>query len=421
MIAQIINIGDEILIGQIINTNGAFLSKSLNSIGIKVSEIISISDKKEDIINCIERSRKKSDIIIITGGLGPTNDDVTKHALTNYFNDKLVWNNEIKNHIEDLFKKFISTPIIDMNREQALLPSKAKIYKNEYGTASAMWFSQKDIQVISLPGVPYEMKSLMNNSILPELKLKFKRPFIYNKTLLTYGLGESAIANRIKDWENKLPKNLKFAYLPSLGRVRLRLSSFGKNKTLVKNEVDRYLVALKKLIKDIYVGEEDDGPIESQVTKILRNNYKSISIAESCTGGLISSRITSIPGVSEFYKGGVVAYSNEIKSSVLNIPNELIETNGVVSPKIAELMALNIKKIYKTDYSVATTGNAGPTTGDLISKVGDVYIAIATPERIFVKFFKMGNHRERIIKKTTNKVFEILLKVLKANKDYNFE
>ena len=421
MIAQIINIGDEILIGQIINTNGAFLSKSLNSIGITVSEIISISDKKEDIINCIERSRKKSDIIIITGGLGPTNDDVTKHALTNYFNDKLVWNNEIKNHIEDLFKKFISTPIIDMNREQALLPSKAKIYKNEHGTASAMWFSQKDIQVISLPGVPYEMKSLMNNSILPELKLKFKRPFIYNKTLLTYGLGESAIADRIKDWENKLPKNLKFAYLPSLGRVRLRLSSSGKNKTLVKNEVDRYLVALKKLIKDIYVGEEDDGPIEYEVTKILRNNYKSISIAESCTGGLISSRITSIPGVSEFYKGGVVAYSNEIKSSVLNIPNELIETNGVVCSKIAELMALNIKKIYKTDYSVATTGNAGPTTGDLISKVGHVYIAIATPEEIFVEFFKMGNHRERIIKKTTNKVFEILLKVLKANKDYNFE
>ena len=421
MIAQIINIGDEILIGQIINTNGAFLSKSLNSIGFTVSEIISISDKKEEIINCIERSRKKSDIIIITGGLGPTNDDVTKHALTSYFKDKLVWNNEIKNHIEDLFKKFISTPIIDMNREQALLPSKAKIYKNEYGTASAMWFFQKDIQVISLPGVPYEMKYLMNNSILPELKLKFKRPFIYNKTLLTYGLGESAIADRIRDWENKLPKNLKFAYLPSLGRVRLRLSSSGKNKTLVKNEVDKYLGALKKLIEDIYVGEEDDGPIEFQIAKILGNNSKSISIAESCTGGLISSRITSIPGVSKFYKGGVVAYSNEIKSSVLNIPNELIETNGVVSSKIAELMALNIKKIYKTDYSVATTGNAGPTSGDLISKVGDIYIAIATPEGIFVEFFKMGNHRERIIKKTTNKVFEILLKVLKANKDYNFE
>ncbi len=421
MIAQIINIGDEILIGQIINTNGAFLSKSLNSIGFTVSEIISISDKKEEIINCIERSRKKSDIIIITGGLGPTNDDVTKHALTSYFKDKLVWNNEIKNHIEDLFKKFISTPIIDMNREQALLPSKAKIYKNEYGTASAMWFFQKDIQVISLPGVPYEMKYLMNNSILPELKLKFKRPFIYNKTLLTYGLGESAIADRIRDWENKLPKNLKFAYLPSLGRVRLRLSSSGKNKTLVTNEVDKYLGALKKLIEDIYVGEEDDGPIEFQIAKILGNNSKSISIAESCTGGLISSRITSIPGVSKFYKGGVVAYSNEIKSSVLNIPNELIETNGVVSSKIAELMALNIKKIYKTDYSVATTGNAGPTSGDLISKVGDIYIAIATPEGIFVEFFKMGNHRERIIKKTTNKVFEILLKVLKANKNYNFE
>ena len=421
MVAHIINIGDEILIGQIINTNGTFLSKSLNSIGFNVSKIISISDKKEEIIDCIDKSRRDSDLIIITGGLGPTNDDVTKHTLTSYFEDKLVWNYEIKKHIEDLFKKFVSTPIIQMNREQALLPSKAKIYKNIYGTASGMWFSEKDVDVISLPGVPYEMKSLMENSIIPDLKVKFNRPYIYNKTLLTYGLGESAIADRIADWENKLPKNLKFAYLPSLGRVRLRLSSTGGNMVLVKDEVEKQLDDLKKLINDIYVGEENDGSIEFHIAKILTNNFKTLSIAESCTGGLISSIMTSIPGASKFFKGGVVAYSNEIKSSILKISNKMIKKEGVVSSKIAELMALNIKKIYKSDFSIATTGNAGPTIGDLKSKLGHVYVAIASPKGVFVEFYKMGNHRERVIKKTTNKALEMLFKHLKSVKDYNFE
>ena len=421
MLAEIINIGDEILIGQIVNTNGAFLSKELSSIGFKISKIISISDKKEDIIETIERSRKSSDLIIITGGLGPTNDDITKHTLTAYFKDKLIRNNKIQSHIEALFKKFITTPIVKMNIDQALLPSKAKIFRNEYGTASGMWFSENDIDIISLPGVPYEMKALMIDLILPQLKIKFKRPFIYNKTLLTYGLGESAIAERISEWENKLPKHLKFAYLPSLGRVRLRLSLSGENKMVVKSEVNKYVLTLKKLIQDIYVGEEDDGSIEYHIAKILTENRKSISFAESCTGGLVSARITAIPGASKFYKGGLVAYSNQIKSSILNIPDKFIEVNGAVSSKVAELMAINIKKNYNTDYSIATTGNAGPTSGDLKSKVGHVYIAIATPSNVFVNFFKMGNHRERVVEKTVNKAFEILLKILKNEYNYNIE
>ena len=415
MIAELVTIGDEILIGQIVNTNSVFLSKSLNSIGIAVSQITSISDKSTDIINTVERSRKTSDIIIITGGLGPTSDDVTKHTLTSYFDDKLIWYPEIKNHIEELFKKFISTPISDMNKEQALLPSKAKIFKNEYGTASGMWFSSKDIEVIALPGVPYEMKSLMQNSILPALKKSFNRPFIYNKTLLTYGLGESAIALRISDWESKLPNTIKLAYLPSLGRVRLRLSSSGMSEIKVRKKVDMQLSSLKHLIKDIYVGDEDQGSIEVLIGNILSSQNKSLSVAESCTGGNISSVITSQAGASKFFKGGVVAYLNELKISLLNIPAELILEKGVVSSDVAKAMALGIKKRFNSNYGIATTGNAGPTSGDDISKIGEVYIAISSPDGVFCECHQMGNHRERVISKTTNKALEMLYRLIKRD------
>ncbi len=414
MTAELITIGDEILIGQIINTNSVFLSKSLNSIGIAVSQITSISDNPIDIINTIDRSRKTSDLIIITGGLGPTSDDVTKHTLTSYFDDKLVWYPEIKDHIEKLFDKFISTPISDMNREQALLPSKAKIFKNEYGTASGMWFSSKNIEIIALPGVPYEMKSLIDKSILPALKKLFNRPFIYNKTLLTYGLGESAIALRISDWENKLPSSIKLAYLPSLGRVRLRLSSSGISKNSVIKNVDKHASLLKALVKDIYIGDEDKGSIEVLIGRILSNQNKSLSIAESCTGGKISSVITSKEGASKFFKGGVVAYSNDLKTSILDVSEELIIEKGVVSSEVAEAMALGIKKCFNSDYGIATTGNAGPTTGDDVSKIGEIYIAIAGPDIVFSESHQMGNHRDIVINKSTNKAFEMLYRLIKS-------
>ena len=415
MRAELITIGDEILIGQITNTNSVFLSKSLNSIGIAVSQITSISDKSIDIINTIDRSRKSSDLIIITGGLGPTSDDITKHTLTSYFDDKLIWYPQIKNHIEELFNKFISTPITDMNREQALLPSRARIFKNEYGTASGMWFSSKDIEVIALPGVPYEMKSLMEKSILPALKKGFNRPFIYNKTLLTYGLGESAIALRISDWESKLPSTIKLAYLPNLGRVRLRLSSSGMNETYVKENVDKQASSLKILIEDIYVGDEDKGSIEVLIGKILSNQNKSLSIAESCTGGTISSVITSQKDASKFFKGGVVTYLNELKTSILNVSEELILEKGVVSSEVAEAMALGVKKRFNSDYGIATTGNAGPTSGDNISEIGEVYIAISGPEKVFSECHQMGNHRERVINKATNKALEMLYRFIKSD------
>jgi len=415
MIAELVTIGDEILIGQIVNTNSVYLSKSLNSIGISVSQITSISDKPKDIINTIERSRKTCDIIIITGGLGPTSDDLTKHALTSYFDDKLIWYPKIKDHIEELFKNLFSTPISEMNREQALLPSKAKIFKNEYGTASGMWFSSEDVEVIALPGVPYEMKALMEKSIVPELKKLFNRPFIYNKTLMTYGLGESAIALRILDWESKLPDSIKLAYLPSLGRVRLRLSSSGMSEIKVREKVDSQISSLKLLIEDIYIGDEDNGSIEVLIGKILSNKKKSLSIAESCTGGKISSVITSQPGASNFYKGGVVAYLNELKTSILNVPNNIILKKGVVSSDVAEAMALGVKERFKSNYGMATTGNAGPTSVDGISKTGEVYIAIAGPQGVFCEFHQMGNHRERVINNTTNKALEMLYKLIKSD------
>jgi nicotinamide-nucleotide amidase len=415
LIAELVTIGDEILIGQIINTNSVFLSKSLNSIGIAVSQITSIPDKSDDIINTIDRSRKTSDIIIITGGLGPTSDDITKYTLTKYFEDELVWYPTIKDHIEELFDKFISTPISDMNREQARLPSKAKIFKNQYGTASGMWFSSKDIEVIALPGVPYEMKSLMEKSILPALKKSFSRPFIYNKTLLTYGLGESAIALRISEWENKLPNSIKLAYLPSLGRVRIRLSSSGMSEIKVRKEVDKHVSSLKLLIQDIYIGYEEEGSIEILIGKILVSQNKNLSVAESCTGGSIASIITSQPGASNFFKGGIITYLNESKTSILNISNELILKKGVVSSEVAEAMALGVKERFNSNYGIATTGNAGPTSSDDISKIGEVYIAISGPNGVFSECYQMGNHRERVINKTTNKALEMLYRLIKSD------
>ncbi len=415
MIAELITIGDEILIGQIVNTNAVFLSKSLNSIGIAVSQITSIPDKSSDIKSALDASRKKSDIIIITGGLGPTSDDITKQTLTLYFEDKLTWYPEIKKHIEYLFKNFITTPISEMNREQALLPSKAKIFKNEFGTASAMWFSDKDIEVIALPGVPFEMKALMEKSIIPELKNRFNSSFIYNKTLLTYGLGESEIAKRISEWESKLPKSIKLAYLPSLGKVRLRLSSSGTIKKKLRYKVDQQVLSLKRLIQDIYIGDEDEGSIELLIKEIMINNRKTLSVAESCTGGKISSIFTFHKGASKFFNGGIIAYSNESKSSILNISDALIKKEGSVSSNVAEAMALGVKKHFKSDYGIATTGNAGPTAGDKKSEIGIVYIAISGPDDVISYRYQMGNNRERVINKTTNKALELFFRYIKSD------
>ena len=412
MRAELITIGDEILIGQIVNTNAVFLAKALNKIGIEITKITSISDNKEAIINALESSYPRSKLVVLTGGLGPTKDDITKHTLCAYFNDILVENKEILFHIEEIFKKYVTTPINDQNRKQALLPSKAKILKNEYGTASGMWFEKNDQVIIALPGVPFEMKALVNDSVLPSLKSRYIRPFIYHKTVLTYGLGESAIAERIVEWENNLPKDIKLAYLPSLGRVRLRISGKGDDELLLEKQIDSLIGGLLPLIKDIFVGYEDDSMFEEKIQSEFLSRNLSLAIAESCTGGEIASRLTKIPGASGYFKGGLVVYQTNTKSNILDISETLIEKHSVVSKAVAELMALNVRKKFNSSIGISTTGNAGPSKGDSDAEVGTVWIAISTNERVYSEKFLFGKHRNRIIGKAVNKALELLFKQL---------
>ena len=415
MKAELITVGDELLIGQVVNTNAVFLSKALNNIGIEIAQITSISDTKEAIIATLKASKKRAQIAVITGGLGPTKDDITKHTLCAYFGDTLKEHKEILAHIEQLFEKYVSTPIVKENRQQALLPSKAKIFKNEYGTASGMWFEDKNQLVISLPGVPFEMKALMSEKIIPALQSHFETPFILHKTAVTYGLGESAIAQRIKDWEASLPTHLKLAYLPNLGKVRLRLSGKGAKKNQLHDDMQAAFAALLPQIQDIFVGFESQTSLEEQILEAFTEQKKTLATAESCTGGRIAARLTQIPGASTYFKGSVVSYQTETKSTILEVSPAVIKQSSVVSKEVAESMAINALKKFKSTMAVATTGNAGPTKGDSQAKVGTVWIAIANENGVKSESFTFGNHRERVVEKSVNKALELVFREINKN------
>ncbi|MEC7415014.1 MAG: competence/damage-inducible protein A [Bacteroidota bacterium] len=408
MKAELITIGDEILIGQIVNTNSVFLAKALNDIGIEITQITSISDKKDDIIGALKLSEKRAKLVILTGGLGPTSDDLTKQTLCSYFNDKLIENKEILDHIEEIFKKYVTTPINEQNRKQALLPSKAKIFKNNYGTASGMWFEKNGQVIISLPGVPFEMKSLMTNEVIPKLQNHFTRPFIVHKTIITYGLGESAIAEIISIWENSLPDDLKLAYLPNLGRVRLRISGKGPDRKSINDKIDKEIEKLLPLIKDIFVGYEDVSSFEEKIQAQFLLKNKTLSLAESCTGGEISARLAKVPGASKYFVGSIISYQTQSKSDLLSVPKNIIEKNSVVSKQVAEMMAQNVRKKFNSSLGVATTGNAGPSKGDSDAEIGTVWIAISSDKRIISERFTFGKHRERVIGKAVNKALEMV-------------
>ncbi|APY07628.1 competence/damage-inducible protein A [Winogradskyella sp. J14-2] len=410
MQAEIITIGDEILIGQIVDTNSAFLGKEFNKIGISVYQITSVQDDKEHILKALKEAEENADIIIITGGLGPTKDDITKHTICEYFDDTLVENEEVLKHVEHLFSKYISTPISDLNRQQALVPSKAKVLKNEFGTAPGMWLEKNGKVFVSLPGVPYEMKALIKTEVLPALRAKFKFPYIKHKTLLTYGLGESAIANRIEAWEDNLPNFIKLAYLPNLGKVRLRLSGKAMDKSVVETELEKQIELLISQIEDIFVGFEDDLSLEAIIGKQLSHLGKTISIAESCTGGQIAKAITANEGASKYFKGSIVSYATDSKVNILNVSEEDISSKSVVSKEVAESMAVNVRKLFDSDYGISTTGNAGPAKGDSNAEVGTVWIAIASKEGVKAEVFNFGNHRDKVIMKAANKSFEMLQK-----------
>lgn len=409
MQAEIITIGDEILIGQIVDTNSAFLGKELNKVGISIYQITSVQDDKAHILKALKEAEDNADIIIITGGLGPTKDDITKHTICQYFNDTLNENKDVLANIERIFSKF-NRPLLDVNKQQALVPTKAKVLMNHYGTAPGMWMEKKGKVFVSLPGVPYEMKALISNAVIPMLRDQFQFPFIMHKTILTLGLGESALAERIEIWADNLPDFIKLAYLPKLGRVRLRLSAKAKDKATVETEIQKQVDLLLPQIEDIFVGFEEDKSIEALIGGQLTEMGKTVSIAESCTGGRIAQAFTKNSGASKYFKGSIVSYATASKVDVLNVLESDIEKYSVVSKQVAEAMAKNVRIVFNSDFGVSTTGNAGPSKGDSDAEVGTVWIAIATKDKIYSEVFNFGNQREKVIERATNKAFEMLKK-----------
>lgn len=409
MHAEIITIGDEILIGQIVDTNSAFLGKELNKIGVSVYQITSIQDDRDHILKALKEAEENADIIIVTGGLGPTKDDITKHTICEYFNDTLVENKDVLANVERIFSKY-NKPLLSVNKQQALVPSKAEVLMNYYGTAPGMWLEKNGKVFISLPGVPYEMKALILEQVFPKLREEFKFPFIMHKTVLTYGMGESSVAERIDSWANSLPSFVKLAYLPSLGRVRLRLSAKATDRGMVEIEIQKQVELLLPQIQDIFVGFEEDESIEALIGKQLSEMGKSVSVAESCTGGRIAQAFTAISGASAYFKGGVVSYATASKTDILKVPKTEIEAHSVVSEDVAKTMAKNVRTLFHSDFAISTTGNAGPLKGDSDAEVGTVWIGIATKDGVYAEVFNFGNHREKVIMRATNKAFEMLQK-----------
>ena len=418
MTAEIITIGDEILIGQVIDTNSTFISKGLNKVGVSVYQITSVQDDKEHILKSLKEAEDNADIIIITGGLGPTKDDITKRTLAEYFDDTLVQSDAVLDNIKSLWKDYVKQPLMQVNIDQALVPSKATVLMNKFGSAPGIWLEKGNKVFVSLPGVPYEMKALIEYEVIPKLQKKYKFPYILHKTLVVYGIGESTLALKIEAWEDNLPKFIKLAYLPNLGKVRLRLSAKGTNKKEIESEIEEQIQRLTFLLDGLYFGFEDEDSIEISIGKQLTLMNKTLATAESCTGGKIAEQITANPGASVYFKGSIVSYATQTKIDILKVPKELIDKYSVVSKEVVEAMAQNVREIFNTDYAIATTGNAGPTKGNSDAEIGTAFVAIATKDEVYSEKFNFGNHRIKVINKAVNKAFEMLQKeILKIDKN----
>ena len=413
MNAEVITIGDEILIGQTTDTNSQWIGEQLNKIGVSVYQITTIQDDKQHILNALKEAENRVDIVIITGGLGPTKDDITKKTIAQYFNDQnIIEYPEVTENIQRMFKKY-NIPYNKAQQFQAQLPSKATMLMNRLGTAPGMWFYENNTVFVSMPGVPYEMKGLMKYEVIPRIQKQFKLPFIIHKTILTYGQGESIIAERIEDWQENLPSFIKLAYLPSFGRVRLRLTAKGSHKEILEQSLEKELKALYVLLSDIITGTESGVSIEKHIGHLLKENKKTLCTAESVTGGKIAATIVSIAGSSSYFKGSFVAYSSEMKQKLLKVSPSIIQKHSVVSSEVVCQMALSAKKKMKSDYAIAVTGNAGPTTDNTDASVGVVFIAIASDQGIRVEEFNFGQPREKVINRTVNKSLELLAQEIK--------
>ena len=431
MTAHIINIGDELLIGQVVNTNASWMAEELNKRNIKVTNISVISDGADDIRTQLDRSLSEADVVLITGGLGPTKDDITKTVLCNYFDDTLVRHQPTYDNVKKFFDRR-GLPFTEINQAQALVPSKCKVILNEVGTAPCMVFSYTVPQatfkqpspkktdtsvekiVISMPGVPFEMKWLMQNSVLPLLEEQLGSQAIVHKTILTFGIGESFLADKIADWEDALPAHIKLAYLPEAGKVRLRLSAYGEDKAQLEQEVAEQIVELNAIISDNIYGYDDD-TISKVIGKMVNRRCALLATAESCTGGLIGNMITEVPGSSAYYKGGIIAYSNELKERLLGVRHETLEQYGAVSEETAIEMAKGCLEATGADYAIATTGISGPTGATEEKPLGLVYVAIASRDEVVCNRYVFTTTRQQHQQRTANQALFDLYKLLTKN------
>ncbi|MFM7233509.1 MAG: competence/damage-inducible protein A [Flavobacteriales bacterium] len=391
--AEIISIGDELLIGQTINTNAAWLGEQLNAIGIKVNRTVVISDSREEIKAALDESSSRSEIIIMTGGLGPTKDDITKHTLCSYFNTELIMNEAALARITEFFEQR-GLPMLEVNRQQAALPAACTVIHNFRGTACGMWFERGDRVFISMPGVPYEMKGMMEDEVFGKLAIFYRRPVIRHRTVLTTGVGESFLADKLKGWEKMLEDRLiALAYLPSPGMVKLRMSSYQDGGRDVERDFHECEQALLQIVGEHVYGYDKD-TLQDIVGELLRSNSSTLAIAESCTGGTLSRLITSVAGASDYYRGGVIAYNNEIKIQNLHIDAALIAEKNVVSHEVARAMAEGVRKLAASDWAIATTGIAGPGGGTESHPVGLIYVAVAGPMGSKSIELRLGKRRE---------------------------
>lgn len=413
MKVEIITIGDEILIGQIVDTNSAWMAQKLNDIGAKVDRIVTVQDDLEVIKTALSDAENRVDIVLVTGGLGPTKDDVTKKAFAEYFDCNFTFHPEIAEHISRLFARF-GKEMTELNRLQAELPSACEALQNNNGTAPGMWFERNNTVFVSMPGVPYEMKGLMTDHVLPRIREKYNAPVILHKTVLTMGMGESWLSERIQEWEVNLPTEIKLAYLPSPGRVRLRLSAFGQNAESLQRSLDFEVEKLLQLIPELVYGFDSDS-VESVVGKLLKEQGKTLTTAESCTGGMIAHKITSVAGSSQYFLGSIVSYANEVKMESLGVSEESIKEFGAVSEEVVKQMVEGARKKLRSDYAVATSGIAGPDGGTEDKPVGTVWIAVATPEITFAKKYRFGHNRYRNIEISSNTALNMLRKQLMQN------
>ena len=405
--ASIITIGDELLIGQVVDTNSAWMAQELNKIGVSIKHRVAVGDSWDDIWSALDEESKHASVVLITGGLGPTSDDITKPLLCKYFGGKLVVDEATLAHVTNIFVNRLKRPMLESNSKQAEVPDVCTVLFNEVGTAPGMMFEKDGTIFISLPGVPHEMKWIMTNVVLPLLPNKIHTSNIVHRTLLTAGIGESFLADLIKEEESALPSFIKLAYLPNSGMVRLRLSAEGENKDALFELLSIHFEKLKAKVKE-YLVIDEDLPMEAVIARLLKENGKTISTAESCTGGYIAHLLTSMPGASAYFKGSIVSYENSIKTNVLQVPKTILETVGAVSEETVRIMAERVREIMQTDYSIAVSGIMGPDGGTEEKPVGMVWIAVSGVGKTISKCYYLHHNRERNIQLTALNALNLL-------------